>query len=170
MESGASADAEAAVDESVHEKVLERLTEAGVAYRLVEHRAAETSRDAAEIRGSRLEQGAKALVLRSKGEFMLFVVSAARELDPKKLRAELKLKSLSFATADEVLRTFRLLKGSVPPLGSILGMRTIADVSLKENDEIVFNAGLRTRSVFLSLADYDAIEKPTWVDCSADGA
>ena len=156
----------AAADDSVHQKLLERLKAAGVAYRLVEHRAAETSREAAEIRGSKLEQGAKALVLRSKGEFMLFVVSAARELDPKKLRAELKLKSLSFATPDEVLRTFGLLKGSVPPFGSVLGIRTLADVSLRQNEEIVFNAGLRTKSIFISLTDYDAVEKPTWLDCS----
>ncbi len=153
-------------DTRVHKKLLEKLAAEGVAYRLVEHRAAETSREAAEIRGSRLEQGAKALVLRSKGDYLLFVVSAARELDAKKLRAALKLKSLSFATAEEVAATFGLLKGAVPPFGSVLGVPTYADVSLRACDELVFNAGLRTKSIFIALSEYERIEQPVWLDCS----
>jgi Ala-tRNA(Pro) deacylase len=149
---------------AVHEKLLQMLQ--GRPFRIVEHKPAETSREAAEIRGSRLEQGAKALVLRSKGEYILFVVSAARDLDSKKLRAELSLKSLSFASADEVEEKFKLLKGSVPPFGSVLGIKTIADNSLKSNEEIVFNAGLRTKSIFISLALYDELEHPCWVDAS----
>jgi prolyl-tRNA editing enzyme YbaK/EbsC (Cys-tRNA(Pro) deacylase) len=65
----------------------------------------------------RAEQGAKALVLRSKGEMFLMVLAAHRELDAKALRATLKLKSLSFASPDEVLASFGLLKGH---LGCVL--------------------------------------------------
>ncbi len=155
------------MNKSVHEKVVELLD--GRCFRLVEHAEAETSEEAARIRGSRLEQGAKALVLRSKGEYLLFVVSAARELDAKALRAALKLKSLSFASAPEVEEKFGLLKGSVPPFGSVLGIRTIADNSLRaanEGGEIVFNAGLRSKSIFIPFSLFEELEKPIWVDAS----
>lgn len=148
----------------VHEKLLVLL--ASHPFRLVEHKAATTSKDAADIRGSRLEQGAKALVLRSKGEFLLFVTSAATNVDMKSLKAVLKLKTLSFATEAEVWELARLRKGAVPPFGSQLGIKTYCDESLQGQDEIVFNAGLRTKSIFIPFALYLRLEAPTMVNCS----
>src|SRR5687768_3415232 len=106
---------EAVVDdeenETTHNKLLAKLH--AVPHRLVQHTAASTSREAAIIRGSALEQGAKALVLRSKGSFLLFVTSAATTADAKLLKAALKLKSLSFASEAEVWELAGLRKGAV---------------------------------------------------------
>ena len=151
-------------DDSVFRALNAKLEASGLAHRVLQHEPAETSAESARIRGSRLEQGAKALVLRSKGAYMLFVISAARELDPKAVRKELGLKSLSFASTAEVEEQFKLLKGAVPPFGSVLGIETYADESLRANEELVFNAGLRSTSIFISLADYDALEKPRWLN------
>ena len=154
----------------VHSRLVALLTASGVSFRLVEHAEAETSKEAAEIRGSRLEQGAKALVLTlgSKGPagnpYVLAVVPAHRSLDARKLRTSQRFKSLSMASPEAVLDKFGLLKGSVPPFGSVLGVPVFVDPSLRDNEEIVFNAGLRTKSVFLRVEDFDKIEKPIWVD------
>lgn len=160
---------EAADDETVHLRLLQRLNEAGVSYRLVEHAAAATSREAAHIRGSELRQGAKALLLRSAGKYFLYVTSAATELATQKLRKELKLKSLSMASEKELWDLCKLKKGSVPPFGSVLvegGIPTYCDESLFENNEIVFNCGLKTKSIFLAIQDYDKIEAPKRVSAS----
>ncbi len=51
----------------------------------------------------------------------------------------------------------------VPPFGSLWGLKTYMDVSLRTEKEIDFNCGLRTRSVHMHQADYERIEKPTVV-------
>ena len=150
----------------MYEALVAKLVADGVPHRLMEHEPAETSAQSALIRGTELRQGAKALVLRSKGKYMLVVISAACELDPKKLRKLLGLKSLSFASPAEVEEKFFLLKGAVPPFGSILDIPTYADESLRINEEIVFNCGLRCISAFISLKDWIASENPTWLDCT----
>ena len=51
--------------------------------------------------------------------------------------------------------------GAVPPFGSIWGLKTYMDDSLQEQgEEINFNAGLRTNSVRMSVADYLRVEEP----------
>lgn len=52
----------------------------------MEHEPASTSIEAAKIRNSELKQGAKALILRSKGEYLLLVTSAAHDVDFKEFR------------------------------------------------------------------------------------
>ena len=55
----------------------------------------------------------------------------------------------------------------MPPFGSVLGIKTYCDDSLKNEDEIVFNAGLRDKSVFIKLSDYIKLENPEFVEgCS----
>lgn len=155
-------------DRGVYERVVQVVGD--TPHRAVSHAAAETSEQSAAIRGSRLSQGAKALILRSKGEYLMVVMPADRSLDPKVLRKVLALKSLSFASESEVWERFRLRKGAVPPFGSsVLGIKTYCDQALRENEEIVFNAGLRTESIFLSLAHYERLEKPEWIACTSSG-
>jgi len=132
-----------------------------------EHVAVSTSQEAANVRGSRLSQGAKAMLVRTKGEFSLVVVSAAKKLDMKALKTELNTKSLSFATVDEVHRLTGCVPGGVPPFGSLFQLPTLMDVSLRSEDEIEFNAGMRTRSVHMRRVDYEAIEKPRVVSVSS---
>lgn len=115
----------------MHQKLLDMLRASDINYRLLEHAPAETSADAARIRCSELRQGAKALILRNgDGEFLLFVVSAANELDNKKLRKALGCKKLNMANPQEVYDRFGLVKGSVPPFGSVFGLKVCFFLSI----------------------------------------
>jgi prolyl-tRNA editing enzyme YbaK/EbsC (Cys-tRNA(Pro) deacylase) len=104
------------------------------------------------------------LIVRSKGEHFLVVVPAHRQVDTKKLRKAAGFKSLSMISEGDLFELFKLRKGAVPPFGSVLGIKTYADASLKDQEEIVFNAGLKTRSVFIKSSDYEKIENPTWLE------
>ena len=65
------------------------------------------------------------------------------------------MKSLRFATADELMDLTGLVPGSVPPFGEpVLPFPLFVDESIEANDRIAFNAGSLTDSVVLSIVDY----------------
>lgn len=145
---------------TVFERLEERLRGAGVAFTVLRHRAVYTSEEAAEVRGTALASGAKALVLKVGDGFVLAVVPADRKLDSKKARATLGSRSIRFATREEVEQLTGLQPGAIPPFGSLFGLATTCDPALGENASINFNAGDHAVSVQMSCADYLRVEAP----------
>ena len=64
------------------------------------------------------------------------------------------------------VKSLGLRPGSVPPFGSVIGLKTYVDKSLLENEEISFNAGSLTDSIKMRLKDYLSVENPTVEDFS----
>lgn len=145
---------------SVFERVEALLQQAGVPFTVLRHEPVFTSEQAAVVRGTPLSSGAKALVMRAGDRFVMFVLPADRKLDSKKARAALAVKSLRFATAEEVLELTGLKPGSIPPFGSLFGLPTYCEVDLENNTSINFNAGAHTISVSMTCTDYFQVEKP----------
>ena len=146
---------------SVFERIEEKLTAAGIAFAVLRHAPVYTSEEAAAIRGVPLHSGAKALIVKAAEEFVLLVVPADRKLDSKKARAALGVKSLRFASRDEVEQLTGLQPGSIPPFGSLFGLATRCDPALQNNEQINFNAGDHCISISMRCADYLAVERPT---------
>ncbi len=146
---------------SVLEKIRELLGREGVEIREVHHPPTRTSEEAAEVRGEELRVGGKALVLKSEKGYGVFVFSAARKLDSRRVRRELGAKRLRFATKEELAELTGLVPGSVPPFGEpLLPLPLYADPSVLDNERIAFNAGSLTDSVIMSAADWQRIAKP----------
>jgi Ala-tRNA(Pro) deacylase len=147
------------------EKIKKILDKANLEYSVKHHEPVYTSGQAAEARGDKLKQGAKAIIMKANRDFVLIVISAEKKIDSKKLKKILKSRDLSFAGSDK-LRELGLESGSVPPFGSVLGLRTYVDKSLLENEEISFNAGSLTDSITMKSKDYLKTEKPIVEDFS----
>jgi len=144
----------------VFERLHQRLMDAGVRFTVLRHEPVYTSEQAAAIRGTALASGAKALVVKAGDGFCLLVLPADRKLDNRKARQTLGIKTLRFATVEEVKQHTGLAPGSIPPFGSLFGLATYFDPKLAENASINFNAGDHAISVSMAYADYVAIEKP----------
>jgi Ala-tRNA(Pro) deacylase len=149
----------------IFEKIKEILDQANLEYSVKHHEPVYTSEQAANIRGDKLKQGAKAIIMKANENFILIVISAERKINSKKLKKILKSKNLSFASSDK-LRDLGLESGNVPPFGNVLGLKTYVDKSLLENEEISFNAGSLTDSIKMKLKDYLKIEEPFVEDFS----
>jgi Ala-tRNA(Pro) deacylase len=145
---------------TVFERLQAKLKEAGIAFAVSRHRPVFTSEEAAAVRGAPLASGAKALVVKAGDAFALLVLPADRKLDSKKARGHLGVKSIRFATREEVEQLTGLQPGSIPPLGSLFGLATWCDPALGDNASINFNAGDHAISVQMSYADFVAVEKP----------
>jgi Ala-tRNA(Pro) deacylase len=77
------------------------------------------------------------------------------------VRKAAAIKSLRFASREEVEQLTGLAPGSIPPFGSLFGIDTWCDERLAEQPRINFNAGDHAISISMTCADYLAVEQPT---------
>ncbi len=148
----------------VHERLRDHLLLCGATFRELEHVPTRTSEDSARVRGDPLAVGGKAIVLKVGGAFALFVLSAARQLDSRKVKARLGVKDLRFATPEELRALTGLEPGAVPPFGRpVLPLDLYVDGSVLGNERVAFNAGSLTRSVVMPRDDYLRAARPAAV-------
>jgi Ala-tRNA(Pro) deacylase len=131
-----------------------------VEHDVVRHAPVYTSEEAAKVRGTPLGSGAKALICKADEQFVMIVLPADRKLASKAVRKSQGVKSLRFASREEVEQLTGLAPGSIPPFGSLFGFQTWCDERLGEHERINFNAGDHTISISLRHADYLAAEQP----------
>ena len=145
---------------SVFERLSKELATAGVPFTVLRHAPVFTSEEAAAVRGTSLASGAKALVCKADERFVLIVLPADRRLASKGVRQSAGIKSLRFATREEVETLTTLAPGSIPPFGSLFGLPTWCDELLAAQPRINFNAGDHAISITLAYADFVRVEQP----------
>ena len=156
--------------ENVLDKLVQLFTEGKAHFRVLEHEEAGKSRQSvAEIRGTELGQGAKALVCHVKGNgvklYVLAILPADKQADLSKLALAMGGRRASLASPDEVMELTGCVFGAVPPVSFHPQLKLIADPSLYERyDELAFNAGLRDHSIIIKTEDYKRIVHPELVD------
>ncbi|MCH2212645.1 MAG: hypothetical protein MK110_15185 [Fuerstiella sp.] len=142
-------------DNEVFQRIKQFLDTAEVSYEMREHAPTFTSAQSAAARGEDLSTGAKALLIKCDGDFRLFVIPADRTLDSKAAKKSLGIRKMRFATKEELLDKTGLVPGAVPPFGEpVLPFPLHIDQQLNQNERVAFNAGMLTRSIIISGADY----------------
>ncbi len=153
---------------SVPDKIRQLLEQNNIPYKYFEHEPTPTSEIASKIRGVSMESGAKAMVLRSEGKFVMAVLQASKKIDFSKMKKILKSKSVSFATHDEVKQVTGCIPGGVPPFGNLFNIPVYADKGLTEIETMNFNAGLQTVSIQMKANDWVRLVKPMIFDLSKE--
>ena len=138
---------------AITERLVAWLGAAAVPFRVLEHAPVRTSAEAAAVRGTPLEAGAKALVVRADDRPVHLVLSADRRVDNARLRRVLEARRVRFATPDELLTLTGCVPGAVPPFGNLFGLEVLVDEELTRCAEIAFNAGSRAVSITMRCAD-----------------
>ena len=148
---------------SLHSQLIQLLDSHGCVYQLTHHEAMGKSEEVARLRGVDPHTGAKALVTKGQrtGTHYLFVIPGDMKLHNGKAKKVVG-EDVDFSREVEVVTG--CVPGSVPPFGSILGLRTIVDPHLGENEIINFNAASLTDSVAMAYTEYLRIEKPEIVE------
>jgi prolyl-tRNA editing enzyme YbaK/EbsC (Cys-tRNA(Pro) deacylase) len=139
---------------TVTERLVAWLTAADVPFRILHHPPVRTSAEAATVRGTALEAGAKALVVQADDRPVHVVLPADRRVDNARLRALLHARRLRFVTPDELQALTGCAPGAVPPFGNLFGLDVLVDEELTRLDEIAFNAGSREISLTMRCADF----------------
>jgi len=145
---------------TVFDKIRQLLETNAVPFSVLEHVPVLTSEQAAEVRGTSLASGAKALICKADADYVMVVMPADRRLASKSIRKLQHWKKLRFASADEVMELTGLLTGSIPPFGSLFSLATFCDEGLADQETINFNAGDRSISISMKSSDYFQVESP----------
>ena len=147
------------------------LSQQGCQFKIFEHEPVRTSEEAARVRsGYSLAQGAKAIIVKFKisdqgKQFAMLVLPGDKKFDDRKVKQCFKTKDLRFATGEEIKTiTHGVLPGGIPPLGNLFDLAVIADESLFDNEEIIFNAGDRSISIAMKSSDYRTAVNPIIAD------
>lgn len=148
--------------ESVLESVRDLLARNGVVFKEISHAPTFTSDESARVRGESLAVGAKALLVKTDEVFRLFVLPADLQFDAKRVKQELGVRSVRFATKEELLELTGLVPGSVPPFGEpVLPFELYGDAAIGSvEDKVAFNAGQLTTSIVMKASDWTAVAKP----------
>jgi prolyl-tRNA editing enzyme YbaK/EbsC (Cys-tRNA(Pro) deacylase) len=147
--------------DAVTELLLALLATGNADFEVLRHAPVRTSAEAAAIRGTPEEQGAKALVFQADARTVLLVVPGDRRMDNRAFKRAYGVKDLRLLPSEDLIAQTGLEPGAVPPFGSLLGFPTYADERLLSLPRIAFNAGSRSVSVVLATADYVRLEQPT---------
>ena len=143
-------------------KIHQYLTEKNITFKSLHHKPTLTSEESALERNEDISIGGKAILMKLDDSFKLFVLSASKKLDNKKIKSKFSAKKIRFATVDELKQMTGLVPGSVPPFGQpILSFELYVDESIVANEKIAFNAGSLTDSVVMNVNDYLLAASPT---------
>lgn len=155
-------------DSSVFDTLCELLNTSGARFRVLEHPAEGKSDAIAALRGTRPEQGAKAMLCTFKDggdTTALAVIPGHLKIDFRKVADAVGRRKATLASPDVAAAVTRCVMGAVPPFVFDANVTLVVDPALVErNTEIAFNAGRLDRSVVLDAADYVRIARPLLVD------
>lgn len=147
---------------TLYEKITKTLKDAGVDYKEIRHEPVRTSYEAALVRGTSLEEGAKSLVFKTDNGFVNLILAGNKLVDKEKVKKLLNLNKLKMASSDEVLKITGCEVGGVPPFGNLFNtpLKVYIDKDFMKNDHMEFNAGDRSISIRLKTKDWLQIVKP----------
>lgn len=141
-------------------RTLTWLESQGVAVEHRQHAEATSSEHIAELRGTPLSLGCKALLMKIRGELTLVAVRSHQRTDNAAVRRALRSQKLRFARADELVE-HGLVRGRIPPIGRpLLPFRLVADLSVLDQPTIAFTAGTNTDSLLISTSDWVRVAQP----------
>jgi len=154
---------------SIYDQIIKKLQDNNILFREVKHEPEGRCDVISEIRGNKLSQAMKAIVIKAKitkkqRKYYLVVVPGDRLLDMEAIKEFARTRSTMFAQKEKAEELTQCEMGAVPPFTFNKDLTLIVDPSIKLNEEIVFNAGRLDRSIFMKTSDYLKIADPDFVN------
>lgn len=151
--------------EDTYTKLIKLLDENGAHYRLIDHEPEGRTEIVSSIRGNKVSQAAKCIVVMVKitkkdKKFILAVVPGDAKVDLNAIKNMFRGIYVSFATPEIAEKIAGSVSGTILPFSFNPDLELIVDPKLLENDEIFFNAARLDRSIALKTSDYIRLANP----------
>lgn len=158
----------------VHEQLIHLLDRQGATYHVIEHEPEGRTEVIAKIRGNKIEQSIKSIVVqvrlnRKDNLYCLANVPGNCRIDFDGIKNHFQADSVAFASRDKAQELTGCAIGAIPPFSFSDQLQVLADPLIRQNEEVVFNAGRLDRSIFMRLEDYIRIAKPQFAQIALRG-
>ncbi len=158
----------------VHEQLKALLDKEGAIYRVLEHEAEGRTEFITKIRGNRIEQAIKSMVVQvrmSKKENLYYLANVPGDcrVDFDSIKAHFNADGIGMAPREKAEALTGCVIGSIPLFSFNEKLGLLADPMIRENEEVVFNAGSLERSIFMKMEDYFRIANPQEVKIALRG-
>jgi Ala-tRNA(Pro) deacylase len=149
----------------IFEQLVDLFRRGNAIFRVIEHEAQGRSEAVAAIRGTKPEQGAKAIVcaipVADGIRYVVAVVPGNRRVDVKAVARHVGGKKGSFAQPAVAQQLTGCAIGAIPPVVFDDGLTLVVDEAFLDREtEIAFNAGRLDRSIVIRSDDYRRIVAP----------
>jgi len=150
---------------NIHEGLCALLDREGAVYRVVQHEAEGRTEFITKIRGNRIEQAIKSMVVQvrmTKKENRYFLVNVPGDcrVDLNAIKEYFHADSIGMAQKEKAEALTGCVIGSIPPFSFNNQLQVLADPGIEESQEVVFNAGSLEKSIFMKTEDYFRIVNP----------
>jgi len=158
----------------IHEQLCMLLDREGAVYRVIEHPPEGRTELIAKIRGNRLEQAIKSIVVqvrlkKKENLYCLANVPGDCRIDLDGIRSHFQAEGAAFASREKAQELTGCVIGAIPTFSFNDQLSVLADPFIRENEEVVFNAGRLDRSIFMKLTDYIRVARPQLVKIALRG-
>lgn len=147
--------------ENIRNEITRLLRKNGIEFETFVHEKGASSAESAKIRGTNLEEGIKALILKGKNskKNYQFNIPAHLKLDMKAV-ADWVGEKCEFEDPEMIKERFGLIIGGVPPFGNLLNLDVLFDEKVFISEYSVFNDGLLTESIRMKSKDLLTLLQP----------
>jgi Ala-tRNA(Pro) deacylase len=144
------------------DRLRKYLEENDVRFVTIKHSPAFTAQEIAALAHVPGKEVAKTVMVKLDGTMAMVVLPAPDHVSADRLKEFSGADEVELASEDEFADIFPNCEvGAMPPFGNLWDMDVFVDQRLREDEQIVFNAGTHTELVRLSYADFERLVKPT---------
>lgn len=144
------------------DRLKKYLEENHVRFVTISHSPAFTAQEIAALAHVPGKEVAKTVMVKLDGTMAMVVLPAPDHVSANKLKEFSGAEEVELASEDEFADIFPNCEvGAMPPFGNLWDMEVFVDQRLREDEQIVFNAGNHTELVRLSYAEFERLVKPT---------
>ncbi|MBT8087937.1 MAG: YbaK/EbsC family protein [Gammaproteobacteria bacterium] len=142
-------------------RLKEFLDQKHVKYVTIDHSPAYTAQEVAQRAHIPGKEMAKTVIVKIDGEMAMVVTPASENVRLGQLKKTLGAEEITIASEYEFKDAFPDCEtGAMPPFGNLYGMKVFISPTLREDDEIAFNAGTHKELVRLTYADFERLVEP----------
>ncbi|HKL63441.1 MAG TPA: YbaK/EbsC family protein [Woeseiaceae bacterium] len=143
-------------------RLKEFLDRENVKYVTIGHSPAFTAQEVAERAHIPGKELAKTVMVKIDGRLAMIAVPASEHVRLAHLKEALGADEVELAGEYEFKERFPDCEtGAMPPFGNLYDMPVFVSATLREDDEIAFNAGSHSELIRMAYADFERLVQPT---------
>ena len=146
---------------AISERLKAFLTTSRVAYTVTKHPVVYTAQEIAAAQHVSGRKLAKCVLITTDRGATLAVLPAIHLIDVRKLKILLGASKVSIAKEADIKERFPDVEvGAMSPFGNLYNVPVVAEKSLGDSEDIVFNAGSHTETIAMRHRDFVSLVKP----------